>query len=391
MDIVTTTQDLAKYCEAFAKKSHVAVDTEFMRESTYWPQLCLIQMASNGDEVIVDPLANGISLAPFFELMASRSVTKVFHAARQDVEIIYNLGKLIPAPLFDTQVAAMVAGFGDSIGYENIVRQVTGAHIDKTSRFTDWSRRPLTEKQLRYALSDVTHLRDVYAHLCNELDRTNRESWLAEEMDILTSPDTYFVHPENAWKRLKFRARNKRALAVFMAVAGWREAEAQERDVPRGRILKDDALVEIATQIPKDIEALGKLRAVPRGFAQSRQAKPLMQAIADGLARDHSELPEVRNGPGPAKPPGPLVDLLKVALKLVCEQNHVAPKLIANVADLEAIAISDTADVRALKGWRRKIFGDLALDIKHGRLAIAVEDGEAITVPRDGIAAKAAE
>jgi ribonuclease D len=391
MNIVTTTEVLALACEGFFQDSFVTVDTEFMRESTYWPQLCLIQMAGSKNEIIIDPLAEGISLDPFFALMGDRNVVKVFHAARQDVEIIYNLGKLIPEPLFDTQVAAMVSGFGDSVGYENIVRQVSGAQIDKTSRFTDWSRRPLTDKQLAYALSDVTHLRDVYQHLKKELDKTNRESWLEEEMAILTSPDTYFVAPENAWKRLKFRARNKTALAVFMAIAGWRESEARSRDVPRGRILKDDALAEIATQMPKDIDALGKLRAVPRGFAQSRQAKSLMQAIAEGKSRDHNDLPEFDNRPGPAKPPGPLIDLLKVALKLVCEQNNVAPKLIANVADLEAIAIADTADVKALKGWRRSLFGEMALDIKHGRLAIAVENGQALAVPRGDVGVKAAE
>lgn len=391
MNIVTTTQALADACEGFSKDSFVTVDTEFMRESTYWPQLCLIQMAGSENEIIIDPMADGLSLDPFFKLMGNSSVVKVFHAARQDVEIIYNLGKLIPAPLFDTQVAAMVAGFGDSVGYENIVRQISGAQIDKTSRFTDWSRRPLTDKQLTYALSDVTHLRTVYKHLKKELDKTGRASWLDEEMAVLTSPDTYFIAAEDAWKRLKFRARNKSSLAVFMAIAGWRENEARSRDVPRGRIVKDDALAEIATQMPKDIDALGKLRAVPRGFSQSRQAKSLMQAIAEGKSRDHKDLPELNNGPGPAKPPGPLIDLLKVALKLVCEQNNVAPKLIANVADLEAIAISDTADVRALQGWRRGLFGDMALDIKHGRLAIAVEDGVAIAVPRADLSIKAAE
>ncbi|MGI9374346.1 MAG: ribonuclease D [Hyphomicrobiales bacterium] len=391
MHIVTTTEDLAEVCEIYAKEPYVTVDTEFMRESTYWPQLCLIQMAGETKEVIVDPLADGISLEPFFELMANESVVKVFHAARQDVEIVYNLGKLIPKPLFDTQVAAMVSGFGDSVGYENIVRQITGGQIDKTSRFTDWSRRPLSDKQLKYALSDVTHLRQVYEHLKTELDRTDRESWLAEEMEILTSADTYFVVPERAWQRLKFRARNKRALAAFIELAAWREKEAQDRDVPRGRILKDDALAEIATQLPKDVDALGKLRAVPRGFANSRHSKGIFVALSEAARRDPSTLPEIKNGHGPAKPPGPLVDLLKVALKLVCEQNNVAPKLIANVSDLEAIALSDNADVRALQGWRRKLFGNLALDIKHGRLAIAVENGEAITVPRDASTFKAAE
>ncbi len=351
MHIITTTKELQSVCDRFATDTFVTVDTEFMRETTYWPLLCLIQMAGETDEVIIDPLSDELSLDPFFELMTDTSVIKVFHAARQDVEIIHHLGGVVPEPMFDTQVAAMVCGFGDSIGYENIVRQLAGQSIDKSSRFTDWSRRPLSDKQLSYALSDVTHLRPVYSKLRDSLNSSNRESWLTEEMAILTSPSTYAGEPTQAWRRLKFKARNKQTMAVFMSVAAWREREAQARDVPRNRVLKEDALGELAVQAPTSPEGLGRLRALPRGFAQSKQAKSLLQAIADGQAMDPNDVPSVKHNNKPPVPaPASVVDLLKVTLKHVCESNGVASKLIANVADLEAIALSDQADVNALKG-----------------------------------------
>ncbi len=392
MHIITTTEELQSVCDRLASEKFVTVDTEFMRETTYWPLLCLIQMAGQHDEVIVDPLSEDLALDPFMELMSNGSVMKVFHAARQDVEIIHHLGGIVPTPMFDTQVAAMVCGFGDSIGYENIVRQLTGNSIDKSSRFTDWSRRPLSDKQLAYALSDVTHLRPVYQKLRKSLNKSNRENWLTEEMAILTSPNTYSALPEEAWKRLKFKARNKKSMATFMHVAAWREREAQERDVPRNRVLKEDALGELAVQAPDSIEGLARLRALPRGFAQSRQAKSLLQAIADGRNMDPDDVPSVKHNNKPPVPaPASVVDLLKVTLKYVCESHGVASKLIANVADLEAIALNDQANVNALKGWRRKLFGEIALDVKHGKLAVALEDGEITIEPRQTTRARAAE
>ncbi|MEM7427145.1 MAG: ribonuclease D [Pseudomonadota bacterium] len=391
MKIITTTNELAAVCTRFGEDDHITVDTEFLRETTYWPKLCLIQVAGNADEVIIDPLAEGLSLAPFWELMAATGTVKVFHAARQDVEIMHHMGNVIPSPMFDTQVAAMVCGFGDSVGYENIVRQLTGASIDKTSRFTDWSRRPLSEKQLAYAMSDVTHLRTVYKSLRKKLNKSKREAWLEEEMRILTSPSTYVTDPEQAWRRSKFRARNRKTLGVFMSVCAWREREAQERDVPRNRILKDDALGELAMQAPANADALGRLRAIPKGYAHSRQGREILQAVAEGLSRDPDSIPFVKQNNNQIPAPASVVDLLKVTLKTVCEREGVAPKLVANVADLEAIALNDQADVNALKGWRRQLFGELALDIKHGKLALALEDGEVVLEPRAGTRARAAE
>ena len=360
------------------------VDTEFLRESTFWPKLCLIQVAGPDEEYIIDPLAEGIELDVFFELMANEDVVKVFHAARQDIEIMHHMGDVIPKPLFDTQVAAMVCGFGDSVGYENIVRKLVNAQIDKTSRFTDWSRRPLTDKQLNYAMADVTHLRVVYEKLNAQLDDTGRASWLKEEMTILESPQTYVSEPRDAWKRLKFRARNKRALAIFTEIAAWREREAQARDIPRNRILKEEALQEIATQTPKSTNDLDGLRAVPRGFGRSPQARGLLEAVMRGLKADTSELPDPRRMHTP--PPqgiGPIMEILKVALKIACDRHDVAQKLIANVSDLEKIAADDNADVPALKGWRRELFGNDALKLKNGEYCLAIEDGEAVMLPRE--------
>ncbi|MCP5084626.1 MAG: ribonuclease D [Alphaproteobacteria bacterium] len=392
MHIITTTKELQSVCDRLATDTFVTVDTEFMRETTYWPLLCLIQIAGKTEEVIVDPLSEDLSLEPFMQLMTNTSVMKVFHAARQDVEIIHHLGGVVPEPMFDTQVAAMVCGFGDSIGYENIVRQLAGQSIDKSSRFTDWSRRPLSEKQLAYALSDVTHLRPVYQKLRESLNSSDRENWLTEEMAILTSPSTYAAEPTEAWKRLKFKARNKRAMAVFMSVAAWREREAQARDVPRNRVLKEDALGELAVQAPDSPEGLARLRALPRGFAQSKQAKNLLQAISDGRNMDPNTVPSVKHNNKQKVPaPASVVDLLKVTLKYVCESHGVASKLIANVADLEAIALDDQANVNALKGWRRKLYGEIALDVKHGKLAVALEDGEITIEPRRATRARAAE
>lgn len=374
MKIITDTEALAESCADFAKHDFVTVDTEFLRESTFWPILCLIQVAGPDDAVIIDPMADGIDLAPFFELMADTSVVKVFHAARQDVEIIYNLGNLLPDPIFDSQVAAMVCGYGDSIAYNMLVAKIVGAQIDKSSRFTDWSRRPLTEKQLDYALADVTHLRDVYLSLKSQLEKQGRSHWLLEEMKVLTTPQTYDLPVELAWRRLKMRVRKSIDLAVMQKVAQWRESEARGRDVPRGRVIKDDAIYEIAQQHPRDEKALSRLRGLPRGFEKSRYATGLLEAVETALAIPKDELPVV---PRPSRSPegtAAATELLKVLLKVVAEQHGVAGKVIATVDELEKIAADDEADVPALQGWRRELFGKQALELKRGDISLGFEN-----------------
>lgn len=380
MDVIASTQDLAAACSRLANHPFVTVDTEFMRETTYYPKLCLIQLAGPEEGVLVDPLADDLDLAPFLELMADPAVVKVFHSARQDLEIVWNLGRVIPAPLFDTQVAAMVCGYGDSVSYEQLVNDLAKARIDKSSRFTDWSRRPLSEAQLSYALSDVTHLVKVYEALEEELQRTGRTEWLAEEMAVLTSPETYRMDPANAWKRLVGRLRKPREIAVLMEVAAWREREAQSRDVPRNRVIKDDAIVDLATSAPRSIEALGRLRSIPNGFERSRVGADILAAVERGLALDPKDIPAV-DRPRSRGGTGAVVELLKVLLKAVAEGERVAPKILATVDELEAIAEDDDADVPVLRGWRRKLFGEQALALKNGRLGLSIDGGRVVVQP----------
>ena len=370
MKIITDTQALAKICEEIANHDYVTVDTEFLRETTFWPKLCLIQMGWPGDAVIVDVLAENFDLAPFFKLMADESVVKVFHAARQDIEIIYKLGALLPTPVFDSQVAAMVCGFGDSISYDQLVYKITGEQIDKSSRFTDWTKRPLSEKQLTYALGDVTHLRNVYVSIKANLEEQNRAHWVDEEMKVLTTVETYDMPPENAWKRLKMRARKPRELAVMQYVAEWRELTARKYNVPRGRVVKDDLIYEVMSNPPRTEKALGGLRSIKRGFDKGRYGRGLLDAIAVALSLNDDELPPI---PKPRQAPegtGAATEMLKVLLKLTVEEEGVAAKVIANVADLERIAADDNADVCALRGWRRELFGERALKLKNGEIAL---------------------
>ncbi|GJD81552.1 ribonuclease D [Methylobacterium gregans] len=379
MDLISTTAALEDACARLAAQPFVTVDTEFMRETTYYPKLCLIQMAGpDGTAVLVDPLAKGIDLKPFLDLMADEGVVKVFHSARQDLEIIWLMGEILPHPFFDTQVAAMVCGYGDSVSYEQLVNDVAKAKIDKSSRFTDWSRRPLSDAQLAYALSDVTHLVKVYEKLAGELLRTDRGAWLDEEMGVLISPETYRADPALAWRRLSGRMRKPREIAVLMEVAAWREREAQARNVPRGRILKDEAVIDIATAGPRSVEALGRLRTIPAGFERSRTGTEILAAVEQGFARDLSEirLPERARRSGGGN--GALVELLKVLLKAVSENEGVAPKIIATVDDLEAVADDDEAEIPLLQGWRRALFGEKALALKHGRLALSAEGGRIV-------------
>ncbi|HEV2000200.1 MAG TPA: ribonuclease D [Xanthobacteraceae bacterium] len=381
MDLITSTHALASVCERFARHPFVTVDTEFLRETTFWPKLCVAQMATVDEAVVVDALAEGIDLAPLFGLLANQQVTKVFHAARQDIEIVWNLAKLIPSPLFDTQVAAMVLGHGDSISYDQLVQRITGDHIDKSSRFTDWARRPLAPAQLTYAISDVTHLVQVYEKLKADLEARGRAEWVQEEMKILTSPATYRQLPEEAWQRLKNRARKPKELAVLMELTAWREREAQARDVPRQRVLKDDAIAELARTQPKTAEALGSLRALPRGFERSKSGEAVLEAITAGLARDPKTLPKIGHGRA-SNGDAATVELLKVLLRMTAEKNGVASRVIATVDDLEAIAADDDADVPALTGWRRAMFGERALALKAGKLSLAVEKGRVVAVDR---------
>jgi ribonuclease D len=315
MQIINSSTDLASACQRLSTSDFVAVDTEFLREQTFWPQLCLMQLAVPGEAFIVDPLAEGIDLAPFWELMANEGVVKVFHAARQDIEIVFAKTGLVPHPVFDTQIAAMVCGFGESISYVNLVKRVTGTDLDKSSRFTDWSRRPLSEKQLHYALADVTHLRDIYYHLKRELEVSSRSTWLNEEMSVLTDSGTYESHPENAWQRLKLRVRNRKSLAVLMELAAWRERIAQRQDVPRSRILRDEALYDIANQAPTSTNKLSELRTLSEGFSRSARAKEIIDAVKLGLARDTKTLPPISRGQQLSAEASALLDLLRVLLK----------------------------------------------------------------------------
>jgi ribonuclease D len=380
MRIVENTEDLRALVGQLEHAPYLALDTEFMRDQTYWPKLCLIQVAAPGVEAIVDPLADGIDLTPFYDLLRKPGIVKVLHAARQDIEIFHHQGGVIPDPLFDSQIAAMVAGFGDAASYETLCRKIARVEIDKSSRFTDWSRRPLSQKQLDYALGDVTHLRTIYEYLKKQLEKTGRTSWVQEEIAALQDPDLYALHPETAWKRMKPRTSNKRFLAMIASLAAWREREAQARDIPRGRVLKDEALMEIAAHPPSDAESLERIRAVPKGFAASRLGKGLMEAVEEGR---HATPPEPIEHDRPRRrrePSQAAVDLLKTLLRLRAEAIGVAPRLIANADDIERLAAEEDEGVPALHGWRAEVFGNDARALRKGDLAIALEGGEAVVV-----------
>jgi ribonuclease D len=383
MTPITTTEALRDFCAKLSDQPFITVDTEFMRETTYWPKLCLIQAASPTDAAIIDPLAEGLDLEPFLDLLRDEKILKVFHAARQDVEIFVRLGAM-PRPMFDTQVAAMAAGFGDQVSYEALVRQMLRKEVDKGSRFTDWARRPLSEAQLTYALGDVTHLAALYPKLRDRLQRDGRLDWVMSEMEDLTDPKLYDTTPELAWKRLKPKKWSAKYLAAFVATATWRERAAQERDQPRGRILKDEAIDEIATQAPTDAEAFNRLRSVPKGFGGSRLGQELIEDLKRVLADPEAHAPEVQR-PGRNEPAPPsVVELLKVLLKAKSDNAGVASKLIATVADLEKIAVDDEADVEALHGWRRQLFGDDALKLKRGEIALVLNGPRVEVVEIEG-------
>ena len=381
INLITRTEELAEVCARLGSAEFVAVDTEFMREQTFWPRLCLIQMAGGGTEALVDSLTPGMDLTPFFELMVNERVLKVFHSARQDVEIVHHLARVIPHPIFDTQVAAMVCGFGEAVSYSMLVKRLLNRNLDKTSRFTDWSRRPLSERQLTYALGDVLYLRDLYPKLRSQLDKSERASWLNEEMGVLTDPATYELHPEQAWRRLKMRVKTPKALAVLIELAAWREREAQAQDVPRSRILKDEALYDIASQAPRTVDDLGSLRTLHNGFARSMRGRAVLDAVSRGLERDPQSIPPIERGEPMPPEAQAVVDLLRVLLKATAGKHGVAPKLIATSEELEEIARSDDEEVPVLRGWRRKLFGDDALALKRGELSLAIEGGAVAVRP----------
>ncbi len=374
MKIITKTNDLETLCKKLAKQDYCTIDTEFIREKTYYPNLCLIQVANDDVEAIIDPLSEEIDLTPLFKLLQNKKVLKVFHGGRQDVEIFYHLTGKIPKPIFDTQVAGMVVGFGDQIGYESLIKKTLNVQIDKGSRFTDWSHRPLSDKQLAYAMADVTHLRLAYKQILEDMEKDGRRKWVMEEMDILTSPETYDNHPEEAWQRVKLNTRKKQALAVLKSVAEWRERTAQKEDRPRGRILKDNPLREIALHPPKNMDALRKIRGIHPSFFDRKRGEDMLAAVQNGLKMPLDEIPSVnRKKPLPSSI-GPVVEMLRVLLRLKSEKYDVAPKLLANTSDLEQIAAyGKDADVRAMKGWRYELFGEKALAMKAGKLGLVIE------------------
>ncbi len=386
MKTITTTEALAAFCAEAAQKDYVTVDTEFLRERTYFSKLCLVQLAMPGDDdstaCLVDPLAKDISLAPLYDLFRNTSVVKVFHAARQDLEIFYVDAKVFPEPLFDTQVAAMVCGFGEQAGYETLVRRIAQKPLDKTSRFTDWSRRPLTDAQKKYALADVTHLRVIYEFLAKKLEDTGRSRWVREELTVLTSPETYVVAPQDAWKRVKTRTNSPKFLALVRELAAFRESYAQQRNIPRNRVFKDDALVELASNKPKSSEELGRSRLLLREARRGEIAEGILQAVKAGLDCPPEDMPKPDRSRDKLQVNPALADLLRVLLKAKTESAGVAAKLIAPAADLDAIA-AGLRDVPALKGWRREVFGEEALQLCDGKVALAAKGASVAIIPLD--------
>ncbi len=378
MTVLTDSTEVAAVCKRLRKQTYVTVDTEFMRERTYYAQLCLIQIAGENETVVIDPLDKGMNLDPVLDLLSDESVLKVFHAARQDLEIFFHMSGKVPHPVFDTQVAAMVCGFGDQIGYEAIVRKVVGKQVDKDARFTDWQRRPLTDKQVTYALADVTHLRKVYENLADTLERNGRASWLRAEMETLTSESTYRVDPDEIWKRIKIKGRKPRQMAILKELAAWREETAQRKDIPRMRVVKDDTLIQIATQQPKSAEELGKIRLVPQGMARGEDGRNMMAALARAMAIPDKDLPKREDrGRPPVEAPAALVDLMKTLLRAKCEMEGVAPRLVANMADIERFAAKDAPESPLMQGWRYEVFGRDAQRLIQGKLALA-PDGEGL-------------
>jgi ribonuclease D len=372
-ELITTTAALDALCQRLQNETFITVDTEFMRERTYWPELCLVQIAGAKEVAVIDAQADGIDLATLGTLFANPALTKVFHAARQDIEIFVLRFGDVPQPIFDTQVAAMVAGFGDQVGYDALVSSLTGGSIDKAHRFSDWSARPLSAAQISYAAADVTYLRDVYLRLSQRLEQENRLGWVAEEMAILNNPATYRTDPETAWERLRPRTGNRRLLYCLKAVAAWREKEAQRVNIPRQRLIKDEALLEIAATAPANAEALTRVRGVTRGFAEGRSGTALLEVLAAARRLPDADLPVPGQPRDSARPSAALVALLKVLLAAKSEQHHVAPRLVASSDDIDRLALEESPEIPALHGWRLEVFGNDARLLKQGRIALGVD------------------
>jgi len=379
MNVIKTQAELDAFCKKVSKRPFICVDTEFMRESTFYSILCLIQAATDEDEAIIDPLADGLDLAPFNALLLNNEIIKVLHAARQDMEIFYKLCGAVPENIFDSQIAAMALGYGDSVGYGALVKGRLDINLDKGARFTDWSRRPLSDKQLSYALADVTHLRDLYPDMVQELQDKNRLAWVNEEMKPQTQEKLYTFEPEMAWERLKIRNPRKPYLAALKAAAAWREREAISKNIPRRRVLKDDAMYDLAQQKPKDLTALSRLRSIPRGFEKSKSAKALVSAINAALDNADDYAPYIPKAKHMPPNLGPTIEMLKTLLRLRTEYADIAPRMVANNADIEQLAaFGPKAEISALKGWRRKIFGDDALKLLDGKIALRLNGREVI-------------
>ena len=375
MAVIADNTSLTKICDRLIKSSYITVDTEVMRDQTYWPRLCLVQIADEHEAAAIDTLAKGINITPLLNLLTNPRILKIFHAARQDLEIFYRLMGRLPSPIFDTQIAAMVCGFGDSAGYDTLVRKLTDETIDKSSRFTDWALRPLSQRQINYALGDVTHLRQVYIKLNEMLGQNNRHNWMDEELSILRDTKNYTFEPEDAWRRIKYRTPKPRFLAILKEVAAWREIEAQNKDIPRNRIVRDESLIEISHHAPKNINDLSRARGLSLKKAEGYLGKALLNAVKVGLNVPIENLPEVKRDAPLPKGIGPITDLLKVLLKLKCEKHDVAQKLIATVNDMEQIAaFGQNANVPALQGWRQEVFGIDALRLRSGQLAMVIKD-----------------
>ena len=375
--IIKTQAELDDICAKLAQKPYITIDTEFLRDKTFFSKLCLIQLAApDMDAVAVDPVEFDLDLSPLNDLLHNEDVLKVFHAARQDLEIFYQMNGKIPHPIFDTQVAAMVCGYGDSIAYNKLVQDITGQILAKNAQFTDWSRRPLSSKQLKYALDDVIYLRDVYQTLEKRLKEQKRDHWVKAEMEILTSPDTYEMPIEDAWKRIKIRSDKPEVMVILQALAGWREEQARSRDVPRNRIMKDEALADIAVYMPKDIEGLSRIRNVPRDIAKNNTGKTLLNLIKSARQSPKENWPKIKRKTPFPKEAVPILEMLKLLLKINCNEEDVAPKLIATVSDLEEIATQDNADCAAMKGWRFEVFGQDALALKNGQITLGLKNGQ---------------
>ncbi len=378
--LITDQQTLEKFCADVQNSSYLTVDTEFLREKTYYPKLCLIQISDpDKNAAAIDPLAEGIDLAPVFELLFDPDILKIFHAGRQDMEIFFNLCTKVVAPLFDTQIAAMVCGYGDSVGYDNLVRNITNNSIDKSSQFTDWSHRPLSDKQIHYALGDVTHLVDVYESLAQELEKKDRMSWVFEEEGVLSNPETYQNNPANSWKRIKIKTPKARTLQILKYLAEWREKRAQKKDIPKSWVLRDDTLADMAGQAPSNVKQLSKIRNVSPALAGGRVGGDLLKLIKKAMDSDPDTWPQPTKKRKLPPHAAASVDVLKMLLKVQSQQHGVAAKLIANIDDIEAIALNES-ETKALQGWRLDIFGRDAIALKNGELAIGMKDNKIVKI-----------